>query len=82
MIDPIQSLLDLHDQLSLTVFNPQEEIPVRFQRGSVGWVGEVPIGVLAHVATCLSSFYQKVMEHTLEQSLKVEKLFLIHSDSP
>jgi hypothetical protein len=82
IINPIQCLFDFRDQLSLTVLNPQKEISVRFQRGPVCGVGEVSIAVLTHIRTCLSSFHEQLMKHSLEQSFKIENLFLIHSDSP
>src|SRR4030042_1675510 len=78
IVDPVHGLLDFRDQLPLTVLDSQKEIPVRFQRGSVCWVGEVPFAVMAHIGGCLSSLHQEVMERSLEQSLKVEKLFLVH----
>src|SRR3989304_7576078 len=39
IVHPVHGLIDLRDQLSLTVLNSQKEIPVRFQRGPVGRVG-------------------------------------------
>jgi hypothetical protein len=83
IVDPIQGLLDLHDQFSLTILDSQEEVPVRFQTGSVSRIGKVLIVfLLAHAVARLSCFLQQNMESSLKQPFKVKKFLLIHSDPP
>jgi hypothetical protein len=66
IINPIQGLLDLHDQFSFTVLDSQKEVSIRFQRGSIRRVGKVALAFLTHVVERLSCFLQQGMEPSLK----------------
>ena len=56
IINSIQCLFDLGDQLSFTILDSQEKVPIRFKGGSVRGIWEIPIALVSHSVYCFFSF--------------------------
>src|SRR5690348_16356052 len=77
VFDAADRLVDLGDELALTVADAEREVAIRLERGAIGGVGEA-LAAVGHAVDGAIGFGEQLRELFVEQLAELLEIVLVH----